>query len=347
MKIKLFLWNFVKKTKTELLSYYSLVIIANFLGIVFAGYILQLIMDKVKNNDFKNIILYIIIFSIFYSCRLLFDIFMKGFEYTARKKIDKNYVLDLFSKALDYEISYFSNNLTGQLTSKIFNIQTKLLRLYLDFVDVISCLILFFSGMIIFYFINPLILYFGVVWLIIYISISFFFLKYISNISNKISENNTKSLGVINDCFTNISNIKIFSTEKKEYKTVKKQSLNILKNKKEKLNIENILYFFNYISFSVFAIFVIFLTFTEYMDKNITVGTLLFVYTYSLVIFYWISNTMYEFIDIISNISTINNSINTLLVEPKIADKKNAKKLIANNGKVTFKNITFSYGVDK
>lgn len=342
-KVSAFLWDFIKKFKWEIIVFYSRVIISDISALVVAGYILQILTDKAKNNDFKNLVLYGIFYCFLLTIGHLNRIFNKRIEYKVRKKIDRYYVLKLFGKTLNHEISYFSNNLTGQLTSKISNIQTKLEHIFGFSIVAISNMLCFFIGLIVFSFYDLKLLYFGLLWLVIYLPILSLIFKWNFKVSDKNSEKITKSIGLINDCFINIMNIKIFSSERREFRKIKKQSVDILRNENEKLFSENIMFLFNYIMSSVLAFGLISIAFIDYMNGKTTIGIMMFTQFYSLVIMYWVSFAMRIFFELVSDVATIKNSINTLLTKPKINDKKDAIELNNINGKIVFRNVDFSY----
>lgn len=342
-KVLAFLWDFVKKFKWEIIVFYSRVTIADLIYLILSGYFLKIITDKARNNDFENLVLYGIFYCFLLSILYLNRILNKRAEYKVRKKIDRYYILRLFGKTLNHEILYFSNNLTGQLTSKIFNIQAKLEDIFGDFINVISNLFIFFFGLGVFYFIDPKLFYFGLLWLVLYVPIIAILFKRNFKVSNETSEKITKSIGIINDCFINIMNIKIFSNERREFRRIKKQSLDILRGENEKLTSQNVLNLFDYIASSILAFGLFSIAFVDFMNGKTTVGAMVFVQFYGLAIVFWVNRAIQLSFKIISDIAVINNSIDTLLIEPKINDKKNAVKLSNIEGKIVFKNLIFSY----
>jgi len=342
-KVSIFLWDFVKKFKWEIIVFYSRVIIADLLYLILAGYLLNIITDKARNGNFENLVMYGILYCLLLTNGHLNRILSKQIEYKVRKKVDRYYVLRLFGKTLNHEISYFSNNLTGQLTSKIFNVQAKLEHIFSYSIDVITNMITFFVGLGVFYFIDPKLTYFGLIWIIIYIPTVIFIFKWNFKVSDKTSEKITRSIGIINDCFTNIMNIKIFSSERREFRRIKKQSIDILRGENEKLLSRNILNLFNYIAMFILSFVLFSITFVDFMNGKSTIGAMLFVQSWSFQIIFWVNWAARVSFKIVSDVATINNSIDTLLIESKINDKRNAATLNNVEGKIAFKNVEFSY----
>ena len=121
-KISAFLWGFVKKFRWQFVKFYSMMIVEDLAIMLVSSYVLKIITDKANNNSFDNLILYGLLYCFLLTYSYLSRFFKKSIEYTVRKKLDRKYVLKFFKTTLDHEISFFANNLTGQLTSKIFNI---------------------------------------------------------------------------------------------------------------------------------------------------------------------------------------------------------------------------------
>lgn len=342
-KISAFLWDFIKKFRWQCMQFYSLMVVEDAFLMLLSSYVLKIITDKANNNSFNNLIFYGLLYCFILTYSYLSRFFRKSVEYKVRKKLDKEYVLKFFKNTLNHEISFFSNNLTGQLTSKIFNIQGKLENIFADGANLVSNTIITFTGFFVFYFVDYKITILGIVWFIFYLPVMIILFKRNFAVSDKNSENITKSTGIVNDCFINIMNIKMFSNEKREYKQIKRQSLKILRSQSQILKSQNFLNLFNYFMGGILAFCIFSIVFISYLNGKIPVGSLLFVSTFALTIIFWINHGIRIAFNIISSIATINNSINTLTQEIKIKDKKDAKPLEITGGKISFKNIKFSY----
>ena len=341
--LKNFFKEFFKKFKWEFIKAYSVVIITKLFNMFLGTYILKVIVNKAKINEFDNLILLGLIYCFLVCMECLEKIYYKSIRYNFIKKLDREYVLKLFKKILEQEISFFNNNLSGQLSSKIFSIQKNLEDIFRYGIFTVSNLITIIIGFFIFYFISPKITYFSVVWFVCYLPITIYLFKLNFKISSKNSEITTKTTGIINDCFINIANIKMFNTENRECREIKRQSLNILRSESKKLFLKNILNFFNYVMGFILAFGIFSIVFINYMNNKTSIGSILLVSNYSLItIFYMYRVVRYTF-KIINCVAKVNNSIKTLFKEIKIKDNKNAVKLNCTEGKIVFKNVTFKY----
>ncbi len=341
--LKAFLFRFIKKFRNEIIVFNSILFLSDFLYIFVGGYILKIMTNRIENNNFEYIELYGILYCFIIVFSYLSRVLRKNIEYKFRRKIDKEYVLKYFSKILKHENEYFSDNLSGQLTTKLFNIQKKLEHLFGWSFDAFGDIFLFFIGVVILYFITPALSYFCIVWFAIYSFITVILLKQKFRISDENAEKKSKSIGIINDCFTNVMNVKMFAKEKSEYRRVKRQSVNILRNESKILMNSNILNIFNYLSMSIFIFGTFGIIFIEYINSKTSIGNIMFVSQFNLNIVYWISYAFRVLFKIIDDISVINNSIKTLAVKAKISNKIGAKNIQVNSGKIIFKNVEFNY----
>ena len=343
MNIKVFLLDFIKKFKWQFVKFYSMMFIEDLFLMLVDSYMLKIILDKATNKNFNNLVLYGLLYSFILTCLYLTRFVRKNIEYKVRKKLDKEYVLKFFKTTLDHEISFFANNLTGQLTSKIFNIQKKLEDIFNNIISLISKIVITFVCFSVFYFVDYKITILGIFWFLFYLPVMIILFKRNFAVSDKNSENITKSTGIVNDCFINIMNIKMFSNEKREYKQIKRQSLKILRSQSQILKSQNFLNLFNYFMGGILAFCIFSIVFISYLNGKTPVGSLIFVSTFALTIIFWINHGIRIAFNIISSIATINNSINSLTQEVKIKDKKDAKPLELKGGRISFKNIKFSY----
>ena len=341
--LKQFFVDFFKKFKFEISSFYSLVVFADFIYLFGSSYLLKIITNNVKDRNFQLITILCLLYCFSNNINYLTRIVHKKIEYLTRKKLDKYYILQYFGKTLKHEEEFFTNNLTGQLTTKLFNIQKKIEHIFAYGSDVVSNLLSFFIGIGFLYFTNHLLSIFSLIWFVIYCIIMIFLIKWKFKIGNRNAEQKSKSLGIINDCFVNIVNIKIFSSEKSESRKVKKCSLDILRSENELIFCSNIKNIIKYFMMGIFVFVSLSIVFISYINNKTSLGTIAFVSQFSLTIIFWVNYGIKQFFEIIDNISSINNSLKTLTTDIKIKNKLGAKKLVLNEGKIIFKNLRFSY----
>lgn len=339
--LKNFFVDFIKRFKYEILFFYFFVIAADACYMLASGYILKIITNSLNGGNF-DIFQLCILYSFFVTLYPISRVFTKQIELIFDRKADKYYTLEYFSKILQYDIEYFSNILTGQLTTKLFNVKKKVRHIFKDLSDAISNFVIYIVGVMLFLFIDIKLFVFNVVWFIMYYILLVFILKWQFRVSDQNSEQKTKSFGIINDCFMNIMNIKIFSNEKKEYRQIKRQSLNILKSEGKMTLNKSVMDLFNYVMMGVMIFGSSGIVFYNYMGGNVSAGTTIFVITFTVRIVFWLNYSLRTLFDLIGAVSSINNSLNLLMTEIRVKNRTK-DKLNVDDGKITFKNVSFSY----
>ena len=340
--MKKFIFIYIKKYKLPLILYFLITILPNFINLS-SCYIFKIIIDNTTKLTFKEISLLIIIFSFISVPFGLFQSLTVKLEQKLRYKMKYDITLNLFNKVIQHNTNYFNNNLSGALTSKIKTVSENIVFLLTSMIGQFGTI---FTMIISIYLIGTISIYLAL--FITICSILYFIYIYkknanMSKIKQQVSEENAISNGIIVDCFSNINNIKSFSAEKKEFRTIKKQSNKILRNEFKFIRFVAKYMFTNYIIESIFLIICIYVMYFEYTKQNITLGTFIFFIRFT-------NNLRHDFKRLINivrskiiNVAKINNGLKLLLQEPEIIDKKDAINLKIIDGKIVFKNINFTY----
>jgi ATP-binding cassette subfamily B protein len=150
--------------------------------------------------------------------------------------------------------------------------------------------------------------------------------------------------GMISDVFTNIDSIKYFGKEKKISrnfsKTMKNTKLANLKFWK----------YYKWLSagqigiLSIGTFFIIYLPLTQFLSKEITLGTLVFIYTIYGNIVGPVFNLAQGIRKFYRSIGDLHDLFGYGKIENEIKDKPNAEELKIKEGTVEFKNVDFKYG---
>lgn len=340
-----FLWQFIKRYKISYLTTLIFVVLFDIIELIGSNMLFKKAMDGLSLNKInfiearKIFLVFILCSSIMLASIGLRKIFSFSFQFKLKEDI-RNY---LFHSLLKQSNAFFSNNFVGTLNSKINDITNNIGEFLTKTIDIISNLNGFIVAIMIFAFKNYKLIPFLIFWSIVY-----FYLYYkISNIVKGETEvaTNIESAcsGKIIDCFTNIVNIKNFSREIRERYNVKKHTKTILRERKKIILTQTKLNVVNFISKTSFAIVIVLISLKMYFDKLITLGDLTFNITVSTQIFWWLRWALQLMSENIETYGKMKQAIETLVVEPTIKDKQNAKKLDIFNGKIEFKNISFKY----
>lgn len=153
--------------------------------------------------------------------------------------------------------------------------------------------------------------------------------------------------GFVGDVFTNIDSIKYFGKEKR----IK----NIYLNFAEKVRMKHIKYgnYFRWFSsgqsiiLMLGTIFLIYFSIKDFLAGEITIGTLVFIYT----VYASVIGPMFMFVNgmkgFYRSMADLQDLFEYSKFENEIKDKPNAKNLKISKGEVEFKNVDFSYGKRK
>lgn len=266
--------------------------------------------------------------------------FMINFQ----SRVMTNLTNTCFSYLHKHSINFFNNNFVGSLVKRVnrfaraFEVISdvfiwELLPISVDMIFIIT--VLFLQNII-----------FGFIilgWTIIYILTSYIFSLYKLKYDIKRSALNSKVTGVLADTITNHSTIKLFANYKKEKNNFAKVTDQFRKITKFNWNLSAL---FDGLqgSLMIGLEFIMLYFALQLWQKGIfTIGDLVLVQTYLITIFHklWgfgrIVRRYYE------NMADAKEMTEILETPHEIKDILNAQKLKVNQGKIEFKDVTFSY----
>ena len=249
-----------------------------------------------------------------------------------------------FNYLMEHSYSYFSNNFTGSIVQRVnrfaraFERLTD--RLLFSIIPLATQIIVIISILL---FINPVIALILVLWLLTLLTFNFFFSRWKIKYDIEVAEVDSKTTGYLADALTNQNTIQLFGGVKKESAGFKKVTEEQFKKTRLSWNIDAILDAFQ--AFLIFLIeFLIFYFAIKYWQQGlITIGVFVVVQIYIIEL----ASKMWDFSRIIKDIyqsyADSKEMVEILLLPHEIKDIPLAKKLIANKGKIEFKDLTFSF----
>lgn len=340
-----FIWKTTKGIRLYLMLYILVEVINDVVGIFVAQYFNK---KMINYLNIENPILKTGLFFVFlYACLTNITYVTKSIsikpKFKALNHVKKNVRVVLFNHTLHHSMNYFNNSLSGSLTAKINNATNSVERI-LDSFNYLICYIIIFSIIPIVY--SDINLFVGIAFIIIsslYITASAIYRKKIKNIVAQRTEEKSKYFGIINDNFTNILNVKMFSREKYEKIKSKKQSIKILRTNAKIVEYEIYYKIINLIF--CFSLFFCVIGISSHLlaQNKITIAD----FTYILIIVsiarFVINQGALKIVMFTIAKSELNNSLETLLKPIEVQNKNLAKPLKSNNGKIVFKNINFNY----
>lgn len=340
-----FLWYFSKGYRLKLFFLILFLLAEYIITAYFSPYILQLVIDKYNNNSliFSNIIYYTLIYTLLTSIIPVFLIFQNKILIRSKELMVQNILKTNFNHILQQDLNYFNNNFSGDLSNKLINLISGFDNIFDRIVKGANLFLCFSIVFILTLRINYIMTIFIMLWLVVYTYLLLKIGKKYAEKTKIYKQEESKTLGIVNDCLVNIGSIKSFTKEKEEFKIIQEQSNRILLETKKSFSTERKVFLFNYVSLQtlIFGIFIF--AFYFYKINVITLGKCIFLIQMSLVLISFIKRHIESVSNLIPDIAKYQVSLDLILIKPKIIDKIDNKQLICNNGKIVFKDLNFRY----
>ncbi|MDH4330687.1 MAG: ABC transporter ATP-binding protein/permease [Candidatus Moranbacteria bacterium] len=243
---------------------------------------------------------------------------------------------------------FFSNNLSGKLQSKIYNISSSVERilamLLWNFLGLALKIIINIS---IAFWVNFFIGLIFLVFVIIFIIFSFFVSKRIAFLSKKHADRSSNAKGAMVDAISNIMAVKQNTALEKESQNVgyflgeyRKAHVKVWRY------IDTVLLFGNFLLILMLGI-ILYATIYFWKQGSASAGDVVMIFTMLLMFFgdlEFLSMTLNNFMQ---KIGYLKEGLETVFVPHEIVDEENAQKVEIENGEIEFKKVTFHYEEDE
>ena len=338
-----FLWHFAKKHKFYLFLYtFFFVIVSYSLDMLLVPYFLKYFIDNISNLSLKNGI-FLLFLCAFSRANFLVYAINQKFIFESIRRTSEDIRRFLFTRLLKQSIDYFDTSWSGEIIRKINAIVSSILMNYTMTIMLarnifmsLICIIIFCNYtmnlglLIIFYF-------------IIYHFIGFKMAKIYADrcliTNNKI----VKFQGFVNDIIVNISNVKAFTSRRREKKNLISNINSVIKA--EKFQFEQ-KYLTNFLSFC-FAILifgsVLFVLVSQLIKGQINLGSFIFGVEIARDMVE-LPVTTFDFMQSLgARLKYFNDNLSIIRDEIRIKDKENAHNLVIKDGRIVFKGVSFGY----
>jgi ATP-binding cassette subfamily B protein len=322
-------------------------------GVVFDNilkpYIYKNIIDELTSNQSHEIILaHVITFVIYLAVTIL--IYNLGYrlgDYTNsyfQSKVMKDLYDSAFHRILRHSYTFFSNTFSGSIVAKT----KRFSKSFETFFDVVSyqvwfSLVSLVGILIVLSFTNPLLTLLFLVWTVVYVGITFFFISKKIHLDTLEAESDSKVTASLADSILNVINIKVFATRVQEEK-----HFNVV-TEKEELYRRKAWYFANMQSIvqaglmAVLQISLISLNIYLWNRGLITVGTIMLTQVYVFGLFDILWGLGRAFTKAVKALTDMKEIVDIFDLVPDVLDPKHPQKLQVTEGKVEFVNVAFSY----
>jgi ATP-binding cassette subfamily B protein len=260
--------------------------------------------------------------------------------------IKKKVVAESMEYLMSHSHSFFQNNFSGALSSKIRDLSNstpKMLDIVLySFVRVaLSVLIAFFTLFLVHrYFAFGLI-----IWVTLFTLMAIRASKLTNRMSVSIATQQSKIMGNIVDALSNINNVKLFANSRFEGKRIA-----TFQNKYSTLFRRRGIFLVKFftlhgLTFSIYFTCCIALLIWLYAENMVTLGDFMLIFTVN----NWIINDMWtatnQMRSFLEEIGTVDQALSMLNEPIKVKDGK--EKLVVTRGEITFERVNFSYHGDE
>lgn len=340
-----------KEQKFKLLSLIFIIIFAGLIPSIDSIF-LQRLTDTIEaysDEDLKNINLvsiifkWVIIYGLWWETQ---NAIWRLYDYAYLKvmpKVKARVIDEIYNYIQFHSHDYFQKNLAGDIANRITEASRSLEMIFAYTNEkIIRKLAIIIFALVTLFLVHTFVALIFLTWVTVFVSISLYFSKTINQYSTIYGKDKALVAGKIVDAVSNISVIRMFSSQKHEHNYLKQfldQSIT------SDQNMQWFMFKLRYvlgISCTIMICTMIYYIILLRNNLEITTGQCVLIITLCLTVVSDIWDLTQEFGDLFEQIGSFTQSL-TLLEKQTIKDKKNAKKLIIENPKIEFKNVTLLY----
>ena len=180
-------------------------------------------------------------------------------------------------------------------------------------------------------------------WIITYLFVNYKTSKVLKNDMSELSGEESTLVGNMNDIFTNIQNVKIFSQEKKEKSNFKKLNINVFRKTKIYFKDQTITHILNILLLSIITTISFFELINIYLLNKITIGELTSTIMIIMSFIFSLSMIGDDLQYFFRSLGIIEDGLKDLKIDIDIKNSKTAKDIKIDRPFLELKNISFRY----
>lgn len=336
---------------------YKLYVLFLFLIAIFFGTIptisakfFEIIVDYVDKSDktngaefLKGITKYAILFGLWWES---INIFSRLYDYIYLKtlpKIKAAVFKRFYSHIQGNSQEFFQKNLAGFVSTRIADASRSVELIYSMLNEkVVVKIVSIISAVIGLYLIHQVFATIFVIWLVVFISLSTFWSSKVKRLSSEWATTRSMISGKIVDNISNISSIRTFNNFNHERRYIGHYVNKMIRTESNLQWFMLRLRYFLGISCSIMIFTMLYYLGVLKSNMEITAGAFAFVLSISNDITTDIWDFGQELGDLFEEIGTLNQSLD-ILSSSRVYDIEDAKAIKVNEGRIEFKNVSFSY----
>ena len=342
-----FIWNYLKRFKTTLVLIVVTALIARGLSQSGAYYMAKIFDFSASNSPsaayWHQLGLLLMLFIGFEAFSHVFQCLNLWFEARLIPHIRSMVIKDVFEYVNKHSISYFTNEMTGNISNKFSQLQNGMVEFFMHSGNILfdGCYLLvnvMFLVWMSFYWLPAL-----VVWIAVVVAIGHYFGRRRAALSKATSTRQSKANAIIVDSIANYAEIKSFANYKYEKINLLK-TLHFWRHAESEEQKQKVLINF-YLGLTAVMSLIFFVSISTsllYLGKMELTG-----FFFILTVFHRLSGIVFGVNWIVNNMSRIlgqmDSALETLSVEPEILDAPKATTLKLKKAEILFENVCFCY----
>ena len=345
-----FIWNYTKDFKYKLLFIVFLTLLGRFalqIGLYFSAKMFSFAGTEQHNPKYwETIALFIAIFVVVDLMGHLLQSWSMYISGQIIPHIRSLVIKDTFDYVNKHSISYFTNEMTGNISNKFNQLQNGVAEFFMHSSNTLFDTGYLLVNIIILSYVNWILGFATIVWAVLMILVGKYFGLKRAELSKKTSGEQSLSNARIVDSIANYSEIKSFANFKYERSNL----LKVLRKWRHAETYEQKQRNIIMMSLGIISVFsgacFCFLSLLLFYFNRIDLTVFIFVLTISLRLSGIAFGVNWSVNNLSRTFGSINSALETLAVEPEIVDSKNATELVAKKAEITFENVNFFYQKD-
>lgn len=263
----------------------------------------------------------------------------------SQSNIIRDITNDAFQRLQEHSYEFFSNNFTGSLVTRV--------RRYVNAFEAIQDQIVFMfwhNGLKLIFGITVLTWYSPIlggiffVWLAIYTLISFFFAKHKIKKDLLEAQANSRVTGILADVMTNILNVKMFASRKREIAYFSSATEDEEVVRRKSLYFQNLQFTFQSTFIILFEVVSMYTAISLWIDGSISAGTIVLMQIYLFASFGVVWNIGRSFTRFMRSFAQAKEMVDIFEEPLSVKDPMHPEDSRIDNGHIKIQNIFFGYG---
>lgn len=314
------------------------------------AYLMKVLIDDVSKISVTEADLLTIVFwpaLLFIINYEIHNLSWRGIQYINIKtgpKIQNQITQEMFSYAEKHSYRYFQDNFSGSIANYISSLADNIFTILTNITPfLIRQIVQPILALVLMFFVNPFFALAFLAWILFFLSISLFFSKKITNLSDVLAEGYSQLSGKIVDSISNSNNIRLFARERFEENYLHSSLEDVANKFRRKGWFEFKLSLVQGLSVTLLIAVMIFGLIKLRMLGLVTVGDFALILSLALYVtegIWYFTEQVHRLNDLIGR---CNQSLAVIIVPHEIVDAPEAKPIHITKGDIAFHEVTFNY----